>query len=85
MPPTDTPSLPEVWLNKTGHSSWPLVSLALGLGFYLLFLLIGAVDGTLVWLTGRHLWRQSLVVPALLIYLLLLIPVLKRVLDNAVK
>jgi voltage-gated potassium channel len=85
MPPSDTPTLPEVGLAKTRIKSWPLASLAVGAGFYLLFLLIGTMDGTLVWLTGHHLWRQSLVVPALLIYLLLLIAILKRVLDNAVK
>ena len=85
MPPTDSPTLPEVWLAKTRIHSWPVASITVGVAFYLLFSLIGAADGTLAWLTGQHFWRQSLVAPALLIYLLLLIPVLKRVLDNAVK
>ena len=76
LPPTDSPTLPEVWLAKTRITSWPAASVAVGVGFYLLFLLIGAADGTLAWLTEQQLWRQSLVAPALLIYLLLLIPVL---------
>lgn len=85
MPATDSPTLPERWLAQTRIRSWPLASLAAGVLFYLLFLAAAYVDGFAV-VTFNHngAWWNSLIPPAMLIYLLLIIPILRRSLGRAI-
>lgn len=83
---TNRSTLPEALLAKTGITSWLPASLAVGGGFYLIFLIVGLFDGTLSWLSegGYWRWRTSLMYPTLIIYLLLVQPPLGRLLTRAI-
>ena len=81
MPALSTPTLPEIGLKKLGVDSWVRASIGLGLGFYLLFLLLAAVDG--FWsahLTHSEMWRRHLLFPVIITYLLLIQPIIRRLL-----
>ena len=63
MPPTNPPTLPQALLARTRLRSWPLASLAVGGGFYLLFLALASIDGTLAYLIeGGKIGRDDSVV-----------------------
>lgn len=72
--------LPVELVHKLRLPSWPLASFSVGLGFYLLFLLLTYLDGSLFNLD----WRVSLLLPMAIIYLLLIIPVIEHFMTRAV-
>lgn len=87
MPPLGRPTLPELLLIQTGIRSWFLASVAAGAGLYGVFLILAVLDGnTLAALiqAGSWAWRNSLLLPVMIIYLLLIQPPLRRLLINAV-
>jgi hypothetical protein len=85
MPATDSPTLPERWLARTRIPSWPLASLTVSALFYLLFLIAAYVDGfAAVIFNNSSNWWNSLIPPGMLIYLLLIIPILRRVLGRTI-
>ena len=84
IPPVAPPTLPEEWMAHTKISSWLVSSLIVALGLYVLFLVSIYLDGSINRLqTGRG-WLHSLISPAIVIYLLLLVPILRRLLSRAI-
>jgi voltage-gated potassium channel len=84
MPPTDVPTLPELWIAQTRLASWPLASLATAAGFYSLFLVLAYLDGYMAELSARGEWWFSLTMPVLMSYLFLIQPFLRRQLTQAI-
>jgi len=86
MPVTDPPSLPEKWMARTKISSWPLASLVIGALFYGWFLVSAYLDGfaAAALVENGDNWLHSLIPPAMLIYLLLIIPLLRRLLTRTI-
>jgi voltage-gated potassium channel len=85
MPSTEPLTLPETWLVRTGISSWPLASLVIGGGFYLIFLLLAYADGYTGDLMRNSEWWHSLILPAMSSYLLLIQPLSRRLLTRAIQ
>ncbi len=83
MPATDRPTLPEEWMAKTGIKSWLFSSIVVGVGLYFLLLITIYLSGTAsTRLSNSDDWLRSLISPAILIYLLLLIPILRHFLSR---
>lgn len=80
MPPVGSPTLPEALLRYIRIASWPLASLAVGAVFYLVYVVLAAIEGTL---NVSQLW-QSLILPAVIVYLLLIQPIIRRLLAHAI-
>lgn len=86
MPPTDALTLPERLVAQTRLASWPLASLAIGVGLYLLFLGLVILNGGWAWLTrDGNWWYYNLLTPVLITYLLLIRPLVRRLLNNAIE
>ncbi len=87
MPSFDSPTLPETWLVRTGLRSWPLASVVVGGGLYLLFLILAVLSGDLTKLVQADYWewRNSLLTPVTTIYLFLIQPPLRRLLSYAIE
>lgn len=84
MPATEQPTLPQLFLTRTGISCWPLASLAVGGSIYLVFFLIAWLDGTLAGLVEAGQVWNSLRKPVMIGYLFLIQPPLRRLLRNAI-
>jgi len=84
MPATDQPTLPQTFLARTGIGWWPLASVAVGGSVYLIFLIPGWLDGTLARLVEAGEVWNSLLTPAMIIYLFVIQPPLRRLLTYAI-
>lgn len=85
MPGVGPPTLPQQLLAKLGFRSWATASIAVGLAEYAIFLLIGAFDGTLRIVNEQSQWWFTLLYPALIVYMLLVQPLLRRLLHTAIE
>jgi hypothetical protein len=86
MPPSDAATLPELLVASTRLSSWPLASLAIGLGLYLLFLGIVILNAGWNWLMADGNWRHHyLQAPVLITYLLLIRPLARHLLSTTIE
>ncbi len=86
IPPTDSPTLAERLVAQTHLSSWLLASLAIGIVLYLLFLILAFLYGGSPWLIADGNWRSyNLLAPVLVSYLLLIRPLVRRLLLNAIE
>ena len=83
MPQTDSPSLPEVWLAQIRIKSWPIASVAVGISLYVPLFVLTLIKTPVEILDGTWL-RYSLLYPVVTIYLLLLVPIFKRLYGDAV-
>lgn len=85
MPPTHPPTLPEEWMARTRISSWVLGSFIMGVGLYALFLMAVYLGNTAADRLGTgDDWLRSLISPAIVIYLLLIMPLLRRLLGRTI-
>ena len=85
MPERTSSTLPEAVMARLGFSSWLVGSLMVSSIYYLGFLIVAYLDGfaetSLVTFTD---WRISLIPPAILLYALLVIPVLRQQLSRSI-
>ncbi len=72
MPPAELSNLPEKILALTGIPYWPIASLAVGVGLYLLFLLLAFSDGFIYQLSTPRAWWATLAFPVTGTYLLVI-------------
>ncbi|MDH3676074.1 MAG: potassium channel family protein, partial [Anaerolineae bacterium] len=86
MPERGEPTLPEAAMARLGFSSWLLGSLIVTGAFYALFLLVAYLDGFAeISLRTLANWRISLIPPAILLYALLVIPILRQQLVRSIE
>ena len=78
MPPPELSTLPERWIARSRIPSWPVATLTLGIGVYLVFVLATVLDGTFDDITRRKAWRYTLLLPVTGTYLVLIQPLLRR-------
>jgi MFS family permease len=65
--------------------SWLQVSMAVGLGFVLFLVGAAFLAGLLTAPFNADFWRAGLLYPAIVVYILLTLPVLKRLQESAIK
>lgn len=77
-------TLIEQWVERAG---WSFTRTALALGLVLSLLLIGTayLDGVLARPFGVDLWRRAIGHPAAVVYILLVVPHLRRLRDGAIE
>ncbi len=86
IPPSDPATLPELLVAQTRLSSWPLASLVIGLGLYLLFLGLVTLNGGWTWLLADGNWRHRYMqAPVLITYLLLIRPWVRYLLRGTIE
>ncbi len=85
MPVANCPTLPELLVAQT-HLPWPIASLAIGLGMYLLLVGLVIINGDLTtFLTNGNWWYNALLRPTIITYILLIQPIIKWLLKHIIK
>jgi len=78
LPPPELSTLPETLVAKLHIRSWPIASVAITVGLYAVFLAIALVEGAAIDLWAGYHWWYSVYLPVTGLYLLLVIPLLRR-------
>ncbi|MCB0192973.1 MAG: NAD-binding protein [Anaerolineae bacterium] len=81
MTPVDPPTLPEAFIKLIPIPSWPLASIIVGLILYLGFVGLAYLDG---FAAEFHLWWHILIFPVITVYFLLIQPIIRRLMTQAI-
>lgn len=86
MPAIGQPTLPQRLAAYTRIRSWPLASLAIGAGVYLLYLFLAILHGGRDWLLADGNWGgYNVMAPVLISYFLLIQPLAGRLLRRTIQ